>query len=750
MKPTRRYFRHFLKKSEKKPNYGGRGLFPSRILRKQAAWMILVLLILLPSQASYAKRTVYVMSGNAGSSASAETGKNSDSLKPKAILDSMTLEQKIAQMLMPSVRDEDGGGRDLTELTPVAQEAIEKYSFCGYLFFSRNCQSIEQMTRLTSSMQRAAVGKKSGLRIPLFLAIDQEGGRIERIGSGTLTPGNMALAATMDAKTTREAARIIGSEMRSAGFNTDCAPVMDVNSNPENPVINLRSFGSQPAAVADMGTAFFTGLSDSGVTAIMKHFPGHGDTATDSHSGLPIINKTIEELEEQELVPFQAGIDAGADMIMTAHIEFPNIEKDTYPSISTGKQISLPATLSDDILTGLLRGKMGFDGVIITDAIKMDAIRKHFDPVDAAELAINAGVDIILNPGDITTEQHVAALEQFIHQIAARVEKGSISEATIDDAVLRILKLKEKNGLLRETDRWQTLTSQELDAKVEAAGGSIGSQEHKKTVRQITERSTTLLKNENQALPVKTGKTVILCPEKAAVDSVEAVLEEMKQEGILKTTADVTVVSCAGLYAASAAPYVAGAENVIAVFAGQSPSSIGKSASAMFLRTAAAAVHKSGGNFILICGFLPYDAAAFPDADAILLSYGYKTVTEIPEDQAGEEPDYGPNLPAAVRAAFGAFIPSGSVPVDIPEMDAGYHYTDRILYPAGYGIQDWGKEKVTERISVSSSLSDEADKDSNNKGKSEKSTKKSRDSVLPVSPLECGMAVWMAIKYLFL
>ena len=692
-----------------------------------------------------AGRTVYVMSGDEKNVEMSDSSQNGEALTPKNLLKRMSLEQKIAQMLMPSVRDEQGGGNHLTELTPAAKAAIEKFSFSGYLFFSQNCLSLEQMVRLTSSMQCAAVGSHSGLQIPLLLSIDQEGGRIERIGSGTMTPGNMALGASWDTIDAERTAEVIGSEMKSAGFNVDCAPVMDVNSNPANPVINLRSFGGDAEAAADMGAAFIHGLHQSGVIAMMKHFPGHGDTSTDSHTGLPRIDKTLEELEESELIPFQEGIDAGADMIMTAHIEFPQIEKDTWISRKNGRTIALPATLSDDILTGLLRDRMGYEGVIITDAIEMKAIKDHFDPIDAAELAINAGVDIILNPGDITTEKHVAELETYISRIAARVEDGAISEATIDEAVLRILNLKKKYGILEETNQWKKTTAEDIDQLVNNAENSVGSSRHQDAIWEITSRTTTLLKNDQQTLPIpiSEAKTVILCPEQAAVSSAETAVKKMIREGHLNEGCDVKAFCYSGSSAAKASLQAAGAEYVIAVSASQSLSGIGTNESAVFLRSVMSSVQKKGGRFILISGGLPYEAAVFQDADAILVAYGYKTLTEIPQDQETESPDYGPNLPAAICAAFGCFVPSGSLPVEIPKMDYSYHPTEEIMYPLGYGLQKWDQESIEKDVAVEHIVPDPQQYDHN--GEEETSR-----SVFSSIPLSCGLVVFLAFRFFLL
>ena len=670
-----------------------------RIAARTAIVVLSTLLIMTAVTVSFADDTSKQASEKETNRSSVSAAKDSSQLSPKAILEKMTLEQKLAQMLMPSVRDETGGGQHLTKLTPASRAAIEKYGFCGYLFFSQNCQSIEQMTELTSSMQRAAVDEESTVRIPLLLSVDQEGGRIERIRSGSLTPGNMALGASWDATAAETVADVIGREMKSVGFNVDYAPVMDINNNPANPVINLRSFGGNPQAVADMGTAFIRGLQGAGVIATMKHFPGHGDTSSDSHTGLPLIDKSLPELQDNELIPFQAGIDAGADMIMTAHIEFPQIEKDTYLSKHTGRKVFLPATLSDDILAGVLREKMGFDGVIITDAIKMGAIREHFDLVDAAELAINAGVDIIMNPGDITTEAHIAALDQYIQELAARVRSGSISEETVDRAVLRILKLKQQHGMFDEIPEWEQMKESDVKSLVQSAEETIGSETNRKRIRTLTSKTVTMVKNQEQTLPIDAGKTVVLCPEQAAVDSVQSALDRMKKKESSFETESVTVVGYGGLNADYASRIVAGADHVIGISAIESLSGLGKGTAAAFLKAAAVSVHQSGGKFVLISANLPYDVAAFQEADAILLTYGYKAITEIPQDKTGEAPDYGPNLPAAIQAAFGVFTPSGSLPVEIPKWGVSASSGDSVLYPLGYGIRGWTEDYIAIRVS---------------------------------------------------
>ena len=222
-----------------------------------------------------------------------------------------------------------------------------------------NMQSARAFARLGVSrivlprfMDAAAAGRPQ-----LLTAVDQEGGPVVRLGHGCQMTGNMALGAIGDPAAAEQAGRLIGEELSAVGLNYDAAPVVDVNVNPQNPVIGLRSFSDDPALVAQLGTALMAGIRSTGVISTLKHFPGHGDTATDSHIGLPRIEKGLDELKRFELIPFQACIDAGAEAIMTAHIQYPLIEKQTMVSVETGEEISLPATLSKTILTDLLRGE---------------------------------------------------------------------------------------------------------------------------------------------------------------------------------------------------------------------------------------------------------------------------------------------------------------------------------------------------------------------------------------------------------
>ena len=365
------------------------------------------------------------------------------------LLASMSLRDKVGQMMMPGFRvwkempakeGEETPAVSITELNDQIREAIARYHFGGVILYAENCVDAEQTLRLNAALQAASL-ESGGL--PMLIAADQEGGNVSRLGYGTVGVSNMALAATGDSANARAMARIHGEELGLVGIQLNFAPVADVNSNPNNPVIGIRSFSDDAATVSEYCQAYLAGLHDAGAIAALKHFPGHGDTDTDSHTGFPIIQRTLDELKANELIPFQAAIDAGADMVMTAHIQYPQIETQTYTSTSTGEEVCLPATMSRAILTDLLRGEMGFDGVIVSDALDMDAVAKNFSPEDTMRLTINAGVDLLLLPATKNTDLF-AQMEAMVDTAIAMVEDGTIAMEEIDDSVRRILTLKKK------------------------------------------------------------------------------------------------------------------------------------------------------------------------------------------------------------------------------------------------------------------------------------------------------------------
>lgn len=348
----------------------------------------------------------------------------------------MTLPDKIGQLFVIPVGRHSPNALRLppdqrsgaVHVDSVAQtcELVDRYRIGGVCYFPAQAggDELSAVAELTRAVQRA--GKSSGM--PLLVATDQEGGTVARLRATELAvPGAMALAATGDAGAAREAARIIGGGLRALGINQNYAPVADVNVNPANPVIGVRSYGSDPALVSKYVIAQIQGLQDAGVAATVKHFPGHGDTAADSHLGLPVVEHDQDTWRQIDAPPFKAAIAAGVDAVMTAHLSMPALD----PS-------GEPATMSEQILTGLLRKELNFDGVVVTDALDMAGARERHGAEEAAVRALLAGADQLLMPADID-----AALTAVVRA----VESGRVPMERVDQAVRRILRLKLRLGL---------------------------------------------------------------------------------------------------------------------------------------------------------------------------------------------------------------------------------------------------------------------------------------------------------------
>lgn len=313
------------------------------------------------------------------------------------------------------------------EITPELKELIHDYHIGGVILFAHNIGTPEEVLNLTTSLQKEA--KQAGYKHPLLIAIDEENGTVKRLGEGAGEyPGAMALSATQESNYAYEVGRATADDLLHLGINWNFAPVLDVNNNPKNPVIGVRSFGETSERVSEFGIEFMKGLQDAGVASALKHFPGHGDTNMDSHYSLPQIDHDLDRLHNIELVPFKKAIGEGADSIMTAHIVFPALEPEE------GK----PATLSKNIITGLLRDDLGYDGVIVTDALEMQAIADTIGIADGALEALKAGVDQVLI-GHLPKEQLKA-----LNRVSEAVDNGEISSSRIQESLARLTNLKEK------------------------------------------------------------------------------------------------------------------------------------------------------------------------------------------------------------------------------------------------------------------------------------------------------------------
>lgn len=342
----------------------------------------------------------------------------------QALLDSMTLEEKVCQLFMVTP-EALTGEYAVTEAKDDFVAELSQFPVGGVILFAQNLKNPGQCKALTEAFQSAS-------RIPLLIGVDEEGGIVSRLGSKenmgvTHFPNMGKIGKSGDTAKAYEVGFTLSGELLVLGFNLDLAPVADVSSNPENPVIGDRAFGSDPVLVSQMVAACVQGFQDGGLSCCLKHFPGHGDTKDDSHTGLAVISKSLEELRQTELPTFAAGIQAGAPVIMTAHISLPAILGD-----------NTPATLSHEIVTGLLRNELGFEGVVITDAMNMGAITDTYSADEAAVLAVKAGCDMLLMPND---------LGKAYNGVLEAVRSGKISMERLNESIERILKLKLEYGI---------------------------------------------------------------------------------------------------------------------------------------------------------------------------------------------------------------------------------------------------------------------------------------------------------------
>ncbi len=330
----------------------------------------------------------------------------------------------------------------VTELPALWQQKLRELQIGGVVLFAVNLQERQQIIDLTAALQQSAT---DGL--PILIATDQEGGRVTRLPESVLPafPGAMALGATY-AKHQQHFAGAQGSAqaqtLRQLGININFSPSMDVNSDPANPVIGVRAFGDDPQQVAALGIALARGLQQGGVAATLKHFPGHGDTATDSHTGLPQVDHVRAVAETIDLEPFRQAVQAGAArLVMTAHIQYPALD-DSQIQTQHGEWIAPPATLSNTILTGVLRQQLEFDGVVITDALNMQAISDAFTPLQAVKYSFAAGADIALMPLEIQSPADFARLEQLLDELVDAVQSGELDVQALEQSYLRIRDLK--------------------------------------------------------------------------------------------------------------------------------------------------------------------------------------------------------------------------------------------------------------------------------------------------------------------
>ncbi|MCX5557881.1 glycoside hydrolase family 3 protein [Streptomyces sp. NBC_00038] len=598
------------------------------------------------STARPSRRTV--LAATAGVTAALATGTSAyagphDDTELRALISGMTLEEKVGQLFVMRVYGHSATAPDQADIDAnlkeigvrTAAELIAKYRVGGIIYFAwaHNTRDPHQIAGLSNGIQRASLEQPRGL--PVLISTDQEHGIVARVGKpATLLPGAMALGAGGSRADARTAGRIAGAELRALGIRQDYAPVADVNVNPANPVIGVRSFGADPDAVAGLVAAQVKGYQGADVAATAKHFPGHGDTAVDSHYGFPVITHSRELWGTLDAAPFRAAIRAGIDSIMTAHIMVPALD-------DSGD----PATLSPAILTGILRGELGYDGLVVTDSLGMEGVRTKYGDDRVPVLALKAGVDQLLNP---------PSLDIAWNAVLKAVRDGELTEARLDESILRVLRLKSKLGLLRNP--------YVTDAGVDRA---VGTAAHLRGADRIAERTTTLLVNKDDLLPLSrrhSPKVLVVGADPASPSGSDGPPTTVLARALTELGFSATALSTGTApSAATIARAVTAAGEADAVVVGTynvSATSSQKTLVGQLLATGVPVVAVAVRN--------PYDVAQLPDVPAYLAAYSWTDV----------------ELRAAARVIAGRAEPRGELPVPVQRADD----PTQVLYPIGHGL----------------------------------------------------------------
>ncbi|MFJ1804784.1 MULTISPECIES: glycoside hydrolase family 3 protein [unclassified Streptomyces] len=586
-----------------------------------------------------------VLAAGAGVTAALTVGgsAHADDRRPGELLSRMTLEEKVGQVFVsrvfghsataPDRADIDANLRELGVRT--AAELLARYRLGGIVYFTwaHNTRDPRQIADLSDGIQRASLQQPRGL--PVLISTDQEHGAVCRVGSpATLFPGAMAIGAGGSRADARTLGRLAGRELRAMGIRQNYSPVADVNVDPANPVIGVRSFGADPDAVAALVTAEVEGYRAAGVAATAKHFPGHGDTAVDSHTGFPVITHSREVWEALDAVPFRAAIAAGADSLMTAHILVPSLD-------ASGD----PATLSRPIVTGILRERLGYDGVVVTDALDMAGVRTKYGDDRVPVLALKAGVDQLLNPPDLAVAWNA---------VLRAVQDGELTERRLDASVLRILRLKARLGLLDEPY-----------VRPADVGRTVGTREHRTAADRIAERTTTLLVNKGPLLPLSPRthpRLLVVGADPASPTGTTGPPTGVLAAALTELGFGATALSTGTAPSAEtiirAVTAAGGADAVVVAtynVTADDPQ-----------RTLVDRLASTGRPVLTVAVRNPYDVAQLASAQACLATYSWTDV----------------ELRAAARVIAGVVEPRGRLPVPVRRADD----PAQALYPIGHGL----------------------------------------------------------------
>jgi len=541
----------------------------------------------------------------------------------QATIAKMTTAEKVGQMFMLAFASDQ---------IDEARILMGQHLVGGAYISDENVPTAAAASALCNTLQSFAAGTRLG--IPLLLGADQEGAWSVMTAESAMGPGNMALGATGDPDSAYRMYSVIARETSAVGLNVVLGPAADCNSNPHNSIIEMRSFGEKPELVAAMTAAATRGLQDHGSIATLKHFPGHGDTTLDSHRGLPTVTRSRDELRRIDLHPFAAGIAAGARMVMTSHIIFSALDPER------------PATLSPIILGDLLRGELGFDGLIVSDSMNMHSMKRNYDPVDAAIQGFKAGVDLMMlaeEHYDHDASQYLAKQRALIRAVIQAVDDGRISSERVDDAVARVLRLKREAG-------WST-------EPLPDASAQVGSAEHRAIELDVARGAMSIVRDNHGLIPVDAAApiTLVNTTERGAY----AVLTQTRGIGpnqakpAFEVFADSLRARCQQLSVLDAEDFSAAdlPDESLIIAVTENYTLPGMDFEGGRQAEIVSALHEAAGGRLIVVGLRdPYELARFPDIDSYLCAFSFRPCA----------------AQVAVDALLGECESSGRSPVSVP------------------------------------------------------------------------------------
>jgi beta-N-acetylhexosaminidase len=581
-----------------------------------------------------------------------------------------SLSHQLGQKLMLDFRYYCADGHSkacrtpMTELPQELAKAINKYHIGGVILFSENVQDTAQIVRLNTALQNAATQ-------PLFIAIDQEGGRVARINREVATSftGNMSIGATYPKHGTyyaTQVAQAIGKELTSLGINVNFAPTVDVNMNAANPVINIRAFSENPTEVAKLGAAQVAAFENEHVISALKHFPGHGDTYVDSHTGLPRVERDKKSIWQNDLAPFKYIIDKHAPgMIMTAHIQYPALD-DSMLENKLGEKMIKPATMSRAIMHDLLRKEMKYQGVIVTDALDMAGISDFFDPQTAVIETFKAGVDIALMPIAIRTPDDLKSLDKLFTALSHAVDSNILDKEELAVSAQRIASLKQR------------FFKQPSKLSVQFAHDTLGNPYHRQLEAELALAAITQVKNA-QLLPIKPAKKTqplkrlhLIMPDTRKCVALEQAMQSLSSNAFAITCSslqgfDVTlsknniqqadIVIAAHASPQQSAVEIGGMDDLVKI----SAHSLSQHEQPKALRKLLIYANQMQKPVLFISLRAPYEITEYAQlSNAILASYAYNI------DIDNKNMVAGPAFTALARVILGLDVALGELPVTVP------------------------------------------------------------------------------------